>query len=76
METLLLKFTDMEKKTGLKLNEHPLQVVYWLVMYLHRHKDRFSCEISTFLGGDTLQKNIWNPIIKKFYWNKKGFLLF
>ena len=56
METLMLKCQPiMEKTTGLKL--YPAYTygrVYKKGDILHRHKDRFSCEISTTmnLGGD------------------------
>jgi len=56
METLLLKIQPiMEKETGLKL--HPSYTyarIYKKGDILHRHKDRFSCEISATmnLGGD------------------------
>ena len=56
METLLLKCQPiMEKATGLKL--HPAYTyarIYKKGDILKRHKDRFSCEISTTmnLGGD------------------------
>tara|TARA_R100001143_G_scaffold55752_1_gene51929 strand:+ start:192 stop:845 length:654 start_codon:yes stop_codon:yes gene_type:complete len=56
METLLLKLHPlMEKKTGLKLLENYSYVrVYKKGDILKRHKDRFSCEVSTTLnlGGD------------------------
>ena len=45
----------MEKKTGLKLNPtYSYARIYKTGDILHRHKDRFSCEISTTvnLGGD------------------------
>ena len=45
----------MEKKTGLKLNPtYSYARIYKKGDILHRHKDRFSCEISTTLnlGGD------------------------
>ena len=56
METLLVKLhSKMEKETGLKL--HPTYSyarIYKKGDVLERHKDRFSCEISTTLnlGGD------------------------
>jgi len=56
METLLIKLhSKMEKETGLKL--HPTYSyarIYKKGDVLERHKDRFSCEISTTLnlGGD------------------------
>jgi hypothetical protein len=56
METLLLKLQPiMEKKTGLKLNpNYSYARIYKKGDILKRHKDRFSCEISTtlHLGGD------------------------
>ena len=45
----------MEKETGLKLNpNYSYARIYKKGDVLHRHKDRFSCEISTTLnlGGD------------------------
>ena len=56
METLLLKCQpDMEKETGLKLYPaYTYARIYKKGDELKRHKDRFSCEISTTmnLGGD------------------------
>jgi hypothetical protein len=56
METLLLKvLSAMEKYTKLKLNpNYSYARIYKKGDVLHRHKDRFSCEISTtlHLGGD------------------------
>ena len=56
METLLLAVQPkMEKLTGLKLNPtYSYARIYKMGDILHRHKDRFSCEISTTmnLGGD------------------------
>jgi hypothetical protein len=56
METLLLKCQPiMEKITGLKLQPaYTYARIYKKGDVLKRHKDRFSCEISTtlFLGGD------------------------
>ena len=56
METLMLKCQPiMEKTTGLKLNPaYTFARLYKNGDILKRHKDRFSCEISTtmFLGGD------------------------
>jgi len=56
METLMLKCQPiMEKITGLKLQPAYTYVrLYKKGDILYRHKDRFSCEISTtmFLGGD------------------------
>jgi hypothetical protein len=55
METLLVKLLPaMEKETGLKLNaNYSFARIYKKGDILHRHKDRFSCEISTtmHLGG-------------------------
>jgi hypothetical protein len=56
METLLVKLNDlMNKKTKLKLYpNYSYARIYKKGDVLHRHKDRFSCEISTTmnLGGD------------------------
>ena len=57
METLLeaLK-SKMEKETGYKLNEtYSFARIYKTGDVLHRHKDRYSCEVSTtlHLGGDS-----------------------
>jgi len=56
METLMLKCQPvMEKITGLKLNPaYTFARIYKKGDVLKRHKDRFSCEISTTmnLGGD------------------------
>tara|TARA_B100001778_G_scaffold324753_1_gene319463 strand:- start:130 stop:813 length:684 start_codon:yes stop_codon:yes gene_type:complete len=56
METLLLAvLPKMEKETGLKLYPtYAYARIYKNGDILHRHKDRFSCEISTTmnLGGD------------------------
>jgi hypothetical protein len=56
METLLLKVHPvMENFTKLKLTpNYSYARIYKKGDILHRHKDRFSCEISTtlFLGGD------------------------
>ena len=56
METLLEKVKPiMEKETKLKLvPTYSYARIYKKGDILHRHKDRFSCEISTtmFLGGD------------------------
>jgi len=56
METLLLAVQPiMEKQTGLKLiPTYSYARIYKKGDILHRHKDRFSCEISTTLnlGGD------------------------
>ena len=57
METLLLKLLPlMKNKTGLKLNpNYSYARIYKKGDVLKRHKDRFSCEISTTLnlGGDS-----------------------
>ena len=57
METLLLKLQPvMEKETGLKLiPNYSYARIYKKGDILKRHKDRFSCEISTTLnlGGDS-----------------------
>jgi hypothetical protein len=56
METLLVKLLPiMEKETGLKLNpNYSYARIYKKGDILKRHKDRFSCEISTTLnlGGE------------------------
>jgi len=56
METLLQKLKSLlEEKTNLKLNcNYSYARIYKKGDILHRHKDRFSCEISTTLnlGGD------------------------
>lgn len=56
METLLVKLLPlMEKETGLKLSpNYSYARIYKKGDILKRHKDRFSCEISTTLnlGGD------------------------
>jgi hypothetical protein len=56
METLLLKLQPLiEKETGLELNpNYSYARIYKKGDILERHKDRFSCEISTTLnlGGD------------------------
>jgi len=71
METLLLACQPkMEKATGLKLNPtYAYARIYKKGDILHRHKDRFSCEISTTmnLGGDDWpifiegKKNVGEP---------------
>ena len=71
METLLLAVQPiMEKETGLKLNPtYSYARIYKNGDVLERHKDRFSCEISTTLnlGGDEWpiyiesKKNIGTP---------------
>jgi hypothetical protein len=75
METLLIRTLPvMEKKTGLKLNPtYSYARIYKTGDILHRHKDRFSCEISTTLnlGGDPWyiylepKKNVGLPDGKK-----------
>jgi hypothetical protein len=75
METLLMRTLPvMEKKTGLKLNPtYSYARIYKTGDILHRHKDRFSCEISTTLnlGGDPWaiylepKKNVGIPDGKK-----------
>tara|TARA_R110000824_G_scaffold26877_1_gene91865 strand:- start:285 stop:938 length:654 start_codon:yes stop_codon:yes gene_type:complete len=75
METLLIRTLPvMEKKTGLKLNPtYSYARIYKTGDVLHRHKDRFSCEISTTLnlGGDPWciylepKKNVGIPDNKK-----------
>jgi len=75
METLLLRTLPiMEKKTGLKLNPtYSYARIYKTGDILNRHKDRFSCEISTTLnlGGDPWsiylepKKNVGIPDGKK-----------
>ena len=56
METLLIKLKPlMEKESGLKLNEtYSYARIYKTGDVLKRHKDRYSCEVSTTLnlGGD------------------------
>ena len=56
METLLESLrAKMEKETGYKLNEtYSYARIYKTGDVLHRHKDRYSCEVSTtlHLGGD------------------------
>ena len=76
METLLLAVQPkMEKLTGLKLNPtYSYARIYKKGDILHRHKDRFSCEISTTmnLGGDDWpiylenKKNVGVPDGKKY----------
>ena len=75
METLLLAVQPkMEKLTGLKLNPtYSYARIYKKGDVLHRHKDRFSCEISTTmnLGGEDWpiylenKKNVGIPDGKK-----------
>ena len=76
METLLLRTLPiMEKYTKLKLNPtYSYARIYKAGDVLHRHKDRFSCEISTTLnlGGDPWpihlepKKNVGIPDGKKY----------
>jgi len=84
METLLLAVQPkMEKATGLKLNPtYSYARIYKKGDVLERHKDRFSCEISTTmnLGGDDWpiylenKKNVGIPDNKKYFskTNNKG----
>ena len=75
METLLIRTLPvMEKYTKLKLNPtYSYARIYKTGDILHRHKDRFSCEISTTLnlGGDPWpiylepKKNVGIPDGKK-----------
>jgi len=73
METLLIKLLPvMEKTTELKLNpNYSYARIYKKGDILHRHKDRFSCEISTtmHLGGEQwpifLEPNKSKGIINK-----------
>ena len=76
METLLIRTLPvMEKYTKLKLNPtYSYARIYKAGDVLHRHKDRFSCEISTTLnlGGDPWpihlepKKNVGIPDGKKY----------
>ena len=84
METLLLACQPkMEKATGLTLNPtYAYARIYKKGDVLHRHKDRFSCEISTTmnLGGDDWpiylenKKNVGIPDDKNYFakTNNKG----
>ena len=84
METLLLAVQPkMEKLTGIKLNPtYSYARIYKKGDVLERHKDRFSCEISTTmnLGGDDWpiylenKKNVGIPDDKKYFakTNNKG----
>ena len=82
METLLLKCQPiMEKITGLKLTPaYAYTRVYKKNDVLERHKDRFSCEISTTmnLGGDkwpiylSPHENVGEPDGKKFTMSSKA----
>lgn len=79
METLLIKLQSvMEKETGVKLiPTYSYARLYKKGDILHRHKDRFSCEISTTLnlGGDKWpiyiepdpKKGGYNKDDKKYY---------
>ena len=77
METLLLACQPkMEKATGLSLNPtYAYARIYKKGDVLHRHKDRFSCEISTTmnLGGDDWpiylenKKNVGIPDDKNYF---------
>ena len=73
METLMLKCQpEMEKNTGLKLYPaYTYARIYKKGDELKRHKDRFSCEISTTmnLGGDDWPIYISNLLVKE---NMKG----
>lgn len=82
METLLLRCLPiMEKTTKLKLNPtYSYARIYKTGDILHRHKDRFSCEISTTLnlGGDPWpihlepKKNVGIPNGKKYTASSKN----
>jgi len=82
METLLLKCQSiMEKNTELKLSPaYAYTRVYKKNDVLERHKDRFSCEISTTmnLGGDkwpiylSPHENVGEPDGKKFTMSSKA----
>ena len=84
METLLLAVQPkMEKLTGIKLNPtYSYARIYKKGDVLERHKDRFSCEISTTmnLGGDDWpiylenKKNVGIPDDKNYFakTNNKG----
>ena len=85
METLLLKCQPgMEKATGLKLYPaYTYARIYKKGDELKRHKDRFSCEISTTmnLGGDDwpiyLEPNLKKVVLNQVVWiyvsdNTKG----
>ena len=79
METLLLAVqSTMEKQTELKLiPTYAYARIYKKGDVLHRHKDRFSCEISTTLnlGGDEWPIYIEsNSTVGKY--NKKGKYIF
>ena len=75
METLLLKLQPvMEKETGLKLiPNYSYARIYKKGDILKRHKDRFSCEISTTLnlGGDEWPIFIEPDFKKGVYQNEK-----
>ena len=74
METMLHKLKPkMEKATGLKLYENYAYTrVYKFKDELRRHKDRFSCEISTTLnlGGDKDWPIFINPKQEEGHYNK------
>jgi len=74
METLLTTLKPkMEKVTGLKLFEnYSYTRVYKVKDILNRHKDRFSCEISTTLnlGSDHEWPIYINPKQEEGYYNK------
>jgi len=82
METLLSKLTPyMEENTKLKLSpNYSFARIYKEGDVLERHKDRFSCEISTTLnlGGDpwpiyiSLKENVGIPDNKKTFWKSKA----
>ena len=82
METLLLRCQPiMEKNTGLKLSpSYAYTRVYKKGDVLERHKDRFSCEISTTLnlGGDKWpiylnpHENVGEPDGKKITMSSKA----
>ena len=74
METMLHKLKPkMEKATGLKLYENYAYTrVYKFKDELRKHKDRFSCEISTTLnlGGDKDWPIFINPKQEEGHYNK------
>ena len=61
METLLLSVQPkMEKLTGLKLNPtYSYARIYKKGDVLNRHKDRFSCEISTTMNLVVMNANLF-----------------
>ena len=75
MEVLLDRLTPtVQKNTKLKLSpNYAYARIYKKDDILHRHKDRFSCEISTtvFLGGDTWPIFL-NPDLKEGVEKKEG----